>query len=178
MVRRTARNATFDIDCVRRPATRYAICARRQCGRTSGGGHRVRFSKQLCGDCVASGGSRCPGERRLASLRRDGRGHALQHDRDIMVLSIVFNDQGRSITFLPCPPVFGLGVRPYLCTSQLGHTLPGSGGRLATAFCGSKRLFVRRKYFLIQFEGPKQGPKRSEFLRTSLHAPGSKARDH
>jgi len=41
-----------------------------------------------------------------------------------------------------------------------------------------KRLFVRRKYFLIQFEGPKQGLKRSGFLRTSLDAPGSKAWDH
>jgi hypothetical protein len=30
-----------------------------------------------------------------------------------------------------------------------------------------KRLFVRRKYFLIQFEGPKQGPKRYGFLGTS-----------
>ena len=43
---------------------------------------------------------------------------------------------------------------------------------------GSKRLFLQRKYFLFQFEGPKQGSKRSGFLRTSLDAPGSKARDH
>jgi hypothetical protein len=32
----------------------------------------------------------------------------------------------------------------------------------------SNRLFVRRKYILIPFEGPKQGQKRLGFLRTSL----------
>ena len=41
-----------------------------------------------------------------------------------------------------------------------------------------KRLFVQRKYFLIQFEGPKQGSKRSGSLQTSPDAPGPKARDH
>jgi hypothetical protein len=31
----------------------------------------------------------------------------------------------------------------------------------------SKRLFMRRKYFLVQFEDPKEAPKRSGFLGTS-----------
>jgi len=35
----------------------------------------------------------------------------------------------------------------------------------------SNRLFVRRKYILIPFEGPKQGQKRHGFLRTSLDVP-------
>jgi hypothetical protein len=84
----------------------------------------------------------------------------------------------------------GIAARRIICRHFPGAVPCGSrvelkaGGHARPSYCFNwwdgwppnsrvKRLFVQRKYFLIQFEGPKQGSQRSGFLRTSLDAPGS-----